>query len=259
MIKETTATLLDIRLLAQGYQVFTFDAPEIAALAQPGQFVHVQVPTLEPSRLRRPFSIYDADPATGKLYVLYKVVGFGTQRLASIAVGTQLQILGPIGKPFPLNPEGTPYLVGGGYGVAPLWFLATRLPRKGTLFVGGRTAADILEIDRFRELGWDVRVATQDGSLGEQGLVTLPLDAALSENAAAELYACGPDGMLKAVGERAMTHGIKGWLSLDKHMVCGIGACLACVQKIRKDGTGDEQLARVCVDGPVFESREIVW
>ena len=258
-MQDTVATLIDIRPLAQGYNVLTFDAPAIAEVAQPGQFVHVQIPSLEASRLRRPFSIYDADKATGKLYVLYKVVGYGTQRLATLTVGTKLNILGPIGKPFPLTPSGTPYLVGGGYGVAPLWFLATRLPRKGILFVGGRTAADILETERFKELGWEVRIATQDGSLGEQGLVTLPLDAALVADPQAELYACGPDGMLHAVGDRAIQHGIKGWLSLDKHMVCGVGACLACVQKIRKDAVGDEMLARVCVDGPVFESREIVW
>lgn len=258
-MQDTVATLIDIRPLAQGYNVLTFDAPAIAEVAQPGQFVHVKIPSLEASRLRRPFSIYDADKATGKLYVLYKVVGYGTQCLATLTVGTKLNILGPIGKPFPLTPSGTPYLVGGGYGVAPLWFLATRLPRKGILFVGGRTAADILETERFKELGWEVRIATQDGSLGEQGLVTVPLDAALAADPQAELYACGPDGMLHAVGDRAIQHGIKGWLSLDKHMVCGVGACLACVQKIRKDGVGDEMLARVCVDGPVFESREIVW
>lgn len=258
-MQDTVATLIDIRPLAQGYNVLTFDAPAIAEVAQPGQFVHVQIPSLEASRLRRPFSIYDADKVSGKLYVLYKVVGYGTQRLATLTVGTKLNILGPIGKPFPLTPSGKPYLVGGGYGVAPLWFLATRLPRKGILFVGGRTAADILETERFKELGWEVRIATQDGSLGEQGLVTLPLDAALAADPQAELYACGPDGMLHAVGDRAIQHGIKGWLSLDKHMVCGVGACLACVQKIRKGGVGDEMLARVCVDGPVFESREIVW
>jgi dihydroorotate dehydrogenase electron transfer subunit len=103
-----------------------------------------------------------------------------------------------------------------------------------------------------------VRIATQDGSLGTQGLVTAPLDEALAANPKAELYACGPDGMLRAVGERAMQYGIKGWLSLDKHMVCGVGACLACVQKIRTK-SGEEVLKRVCVDGPVFESREIVW
>ena len=199
MIDES-ARILSIRPLAQGYQVLTLAAPAIAAEAQPGQFVHVRVPSLDAARLRRPFSIYDADPMTGRLHILYKTVGLGTRHLAALPVGTELPVLGPIGRPFPLKPEGTPYLIGGGYGVAPLWFLASRLPRKGILFVGGRTAAD----------------------------------------------------------ERAIDAGIKGWLSLDKHMVCGVGACLACVQKIRRED-GSEVLARVCVDGPVFEAREIVW
>lgn len=256
-MQDVAAKLLSIRPLAQGYSVLTLEAPAIAAEACPGQFVHVRIPTLEASRLRRPFSIYDADPATGRLFVLYKVVGLGTRHLAALPEGTTLQVLGPIGTPFPLTPEGTPYLVGGGYGVAPLWFLATRLPRKGILFVGGRTAADILETERFREAGWEVRIATQDGSLGTQGLVTAPLDVALNEGQKAELYACGPDGMLRAVGERAIRHGIKAWLSLDKHMVCGVGACLACVQRVRT--SEGERLARVCVDGPIFEAREIVW
>lgn len=256
-MQDVSAKLLSIRPLAQGYSVLTLEAPAIAAEARPGQFVHVRIPTLAESRLRRPFSIYDADPASGHLFVLYKVVGLGTRHLAALPEGTTLQVLGPIGSPFPLEPEGVPYLVGGGYGVAPLWFLATRLPRCGILFVGGRTAADILEVDRFRVAGWEVRVATQDGSLGVKGLVTDPLDAALAENPKAELYACGPDGMLRAVGERAIRHGIRGWLSLDKHMVCGVGACLACVQKVRT--AEGERLARVCVDGPVFEAREIVW
>lgn len=254
---DIDATILDIRTLPGNYAVLTLDAPAIAAEARPGQFVHVRVPTLEPSRLRRPFSIYDADPAAGRLWILYKNVGLGTAALAALPAGTRLRVLGPVGTAFPLDPKGEPYLVAGGYGVAPLWFLATRLPRKGTLFVGGRTAADILETERFEALGWTVRVATQDGSRGQVGLVPLPLDEALAANPEAELYACGPDGMLKAVGDRAIAHGIRGWLSLDKHMVCGVGACLACVQKIRRNGV--ERLERVCVDGPVFESREIVW
>lgn len=257
-MKDCSATILEIRPLAQGYSVLTLAAPEVAQAAKPGQFVHIQIPTLEASRLRRPFSIYDADSASGKLYILYKVVGFGTARLAALAVGTQLQVLGPIGNSFPLSPEGCPFLVAGGYGVAPLWFLSRHLPVKGTLFVGGRTAIDILEVERFREAGWEVCIATQDGSLGAHGLVTLPLDEALAQEPRAELYACGPDGLLRAVGERAITHGIRGWLSLDKHMACGVGACLACVQKVRTE-SGEEKLARVCVDGPIFESREVVW
>lgn len=256
-MQDVQAKLIDIRPLQQGYQVITLEAPEIAREAVPGQFVHVKIPSIEFSRLRRPFSIYDANPETGHLFVLYKTVGYGTEHLSQLPVGSTLTVLGPIGRGFPLNPAGKPYLVGGGYGVAPLWFLASRLPQKGVLFVGGRTAADILEVERFREAGWEVQVATQDGSLGTQGLVTVPLDAALAADSNAELYACGPDGMLHAVGDRAIAHNIKGWLSLDKHMMCGVGACLGCVQKVRE---GDaEKLVRVCVDGPVFESRDIVW
>ncbi len=250
---DCVAELLSIRPLAQGYQVLTLHAPELAAEAQPGQFVHLQVPTLEPSRLRRPFSIYDAEPESGRLYILYKVVGFGTARLAAVTPGTKFNILGPIGRPFPLDPAGTPYLVGGGYGVAPLWFLSRKLPRKGVLFVGGRTAADILEVERFREAGWEVRVATQDGSLGEQGLVTVPLDAALAADPQAELFACGPDPMLRAVAMRATGTGSKGWISMDRHMICGVGACYACIQKTVRGNS------RCCIEGPIFRAEDLVW
>jgi dihydroorotate dehydrogenase electron transfer subunit len=98
--------------------------------------------------------------------------------------------------------------------------------------------------------------------MGETGLVTLPLDRQITQlklkHLAFDLFACGPDGMLKAVGQRAIEHNMKGWLSLDKHMVCGVGACLACIQKLRKED-GTEWTGRVCRDGPIFESREIVW
>ncbi len=257
MILDCKATILDIRPLSESYRVLTLAVPEIAERAEPGQFVHIRIPTLEASRLRRPFSIYDASPAKGQIRILYKVVGSGTAHLAQLPVGTTLPIMGPIGRGFPLEPAGTPFLVGGGYGVAPLWFLASRLPRKGALFVGGRTAQDILEVAPFQEAGWEVHIATQDGSLGTKGLVTAPLDTALETTRDVELYACGPDGLLRAVGDRAIAHNVKGWLSLDKHMVCGTGACLACVQKIRTDGA--DVLKRVCVDGPIFEAREIVW
>ena len=128
--------------------------------------------------------------------------------------------------------------------------------------MGGRTTADVLMCDEFERMGWRVHVATQDGSRGETGLVTVPLDRELAqlkaERQTAELYACGPDGMLKAVGERALATGCRGWLSLDKHMVCGVGACLACVQNLRRTD-GSTWIGRVCHDGPIFEAREIIW
>jgi len=237
----------------------TLDAKEIADRATPGQFVHLRIPSLEPSALRRPFSIFGA--RDGQLHILYKTVGRGTGQMTALNVGDDVTVLGPLGNGFPLTPQGTPLLVAGGYGVAPLCFLAERLPRKGIVFIGGRTADDILAAEPFERLGWTIHIATQDGSQGEAGLVTLPLDREIArlkaEGQHLAFYACGPDGLLKAVGERAIANGAQGWLSLDKHMVCGVGACLACVQSIRNpDGT--TALACTCRDGPIFEARQLI-
>lgn len=257
-MEQIHGTILENRPVKSGYHILVCAAPSVAQASRPGQFIHLRVPGLHEARLRRPFSIYEADAEKGTVTFLYKVVGHGTGTLSSLSAGAGVDLLGPLGNGFPLDPEGVPFLVGGGFGVAPLYFLAKKLPRKGILFVGGRTAGDILETDRFLELGWEVRIATQDGSLGEQGLVTAPLDAALAGCPKAELYACGPDGMLKAVGDRAIAAGCRAWLSLDKHMVCAVGACLACVQALRR-ADGSEWVGRVCKDGPVFEAREIIW
>lgn len=242
-----------------GYRRIVFESPAVAAAAKPGQFIHLRVPTLWKAALRRPFSLCRID---GELvHVLYKDVGVGTAALARLPVGTAVNLLGPLGNGFPPPAAGRlPLLVGGGYGVAPLLFLATRLPRPGVLFAGGRTARDILLREEFAALGWDVRLTTEDGSLGLRGRVTDALDAWLSEPAAqeSEWFACGPDGLLRAVGDRAIARGCRAWLSLDKHMGCGVGACLACVQTLRH-ADGSEYVARVCRDGPIFEAREIVW
>ena len=241
------------------YRVLTLRLPSVAAKARPGQFVHLRLAMLSDAVLRRPFSIYKADGDC--LSILYKTVGRGTAAMKTVEVGAVVNVLGPLGNGFPLpaaDASSVPVLVAGGYGVAPLSFLASQLPRTGLLFVGGATANDILCVDRFKALGWDVRLATDDGSLGQRGLVTAPLDTWLAEAPREpEFFACGPNGMLKAVGERAIAGGWKGWLSLDRHMGCAVGACLACVQKIRRDG--GETLARVCKEGPIFEAREVVW
>jgi len=252
---------------APTYRMMVLDAPQIAAAATPGQFVHVKVPWLEASALRRPFSIFDADAETGRLTVLYKIVGRGTKALAKEPVGAEIEVMGPLGYGFPVKCDGVPLLIGGGYGVAPLYFLARRLLAQGVaekpvLFVGGRTKADLLELDRFRALGIDVRTATNDGSDGVTGFVTEPLDDALISLREAgkrfEFFTCGPDGLLKAVSQRAVGTGSKGWISMDRHMICGVGACFACIQKLKKPN-GEVWNARCCVNGPVFKAEEIAW
>ena len=244
--------------IGEGYRYLVFESPEMAAELVPGQFVHVRVPALEKSALRRPFSVFDA--ADGRVTVLYKTVGRGTAALNGAKVGHMLQVEGPLGHGFPEKNEGVALLVGGGYGVAPLYFLAARRAQEGLksiLFVGGRTASDVLALDRFQRLGIEVRVATNDGSLGEKGFVTLPLDAAIAQlreqGEKFELYTCGPDGLLRAVSERALSLGVPGWISVDRHMICGVGACYACIQRTKAGN------ARCCIEGPVFRAEDLVW
>ena len=248
-----------------GYRYLVLEASKMAAELQPGQFVHVRVPALEKSALRRPFSVFDA--ADGKVTILYKTVGRGTAALNAVKPGDEIAVMGPLGHGFPLKCDGIPLLVGGGYGVAPLHFLAKRLQSNNLnnqnnrtipkLFIGGRSAADLLAIDRFKALGVEVFTATNDGSAGVKGLVTDPLDdelAKLREHGEKfELFACGPDPMLKAVAMRATGTGSKGWISMDRHMVCGVGACYACIQKTVRGNS------RCCVEGPVFAAEDLVW
>lgn len=242
------------------YRVLTLNLPAVTATAVPGQFVHVRIAKLHDAVLRRPFSIYKVDGP--HLSILYKSIGRGTATMQALNPGDSISVVGPLGNGFPraVNAGSVPVLIGGGYGVAPLYFLARQMKTRGILFVGGAKAVDILLADDFKAIGWEVRIATDDGSLGEKGLVTAPLDAWLKAGKGTltpEFYACGPNGMLKAVGARAIAGAHNAWLSLDRHMGCGVGACLACVQKVRLQG--QETLARVCKDGPIFESRDIIW
>ena len=259
-MRTEIGTVISHDRMGPDYRVLTLKLPGMTTAARPGQFVHLRIAQLHDALLRRPFSIYRVEGQ--HLSLLYKTVGRGTAAMQGLKPDDNLSLIGPLGNGFPLELRDgvTPVLVAGGYGVAPLFFLARHLPRKGVLFVGGARAADILLADEFNHLGWEVRIATDDGSLGVKGLVTVALDPwlqTLPAGSSPEFFACGPNGMLKAVGDRALRGNWKAWLSLDRHMGCGVGACLACVQKVRL--SGQETLARVCKDGPVFEAGEVIW
>lgn len=243
-----------------GYKLLVMHCPKISTEARPGQFVHLLVPRLDGSVLRRPFSIYSAED--GRLSIVFKMVGKGTHAMGCLAARSEVSLVGPLGNGFSEPaPYKVPIFVAGGYGVAPLVFLARYTGVSGIVFAGGRTAGDLLCTDEFEDMGWEVVLTTNDGSKGRKGLVTEAVLARLAKSdkdVEPEFFACGPDGMLKAVSDLVIENNWTGWLSLDKHMGCGIGACLACVQKIR-DEDGNVAWKRVCKDGPVFEAREIVW
>ena len=254
------AKVLQQREIQGGYRLLVLAAPLIAPKVQPGQFVHLRVPNLDSAVLRRPFSVYRADGST--LSVLYKDVGRGTSAMKALRDGETVSLLGPLGHGFPAPAkEKYPVLVAGGYGMAALYLVAKNSAVKGTVFVGGRTAQDILCAPEFTALGWAVLVSTEDGSLGVKGLVTDALEPWLQQELKGrtpEFFACGPNGMLKAVGNRAIRGNWTAWLSMDNKMGCGVGACLTCVQKIATPD-GGWTWERVCKEGPVFESRTIVW
>jgi len=250
ILSNEAETDLYFRLIAR--------APRIVPQVQPGQFAHLRIPSAGQVLLRRPFSFFQAQGET--FSILYKTVGSGTQALARMGAGQELSALGPLGRGFtlPLPGAETPLLVAGGYGMAALYLLAQRSPQKGIVFVGGRRPADILCQEEFRALGWEVRVATEDGGAGEKGLVTQPLLAELQRGAGnRKLFACGPTPMLKAVAGIAAEFRLPAELSLDEHMCCGVGACLTCVVPIKTESGWEYQ--RTCTEGPVFDSRKVLW
>lgn len=242
-----------------GYNLLHLRSPGIASQVRPGQFVHIKIPRLEECVLRRPFSVFRADGDT--LTILYKHVGRGTRGLKDTKLGETLSLIGPLGHGFPSPQKDCfPILVAGGYGMAALYLVAKQSPVKGIAFFGGRSAQDILCVPDFEALGWTVRVATEDGSLGQQGLVTALLDDWLERertNETPEFFVCGPSGMLKAVASRAIARAWTAWTSVDNNMGCGVGACLTCVLKV-KSGE-DWTWARACKEGPVFNAADILW
>ena len=257
MVEQTVRVLANARETDLYFRLVV-RAPGIAPLVQPGQFAHLRIPSLAQALLRRPFSIFQARGDT--FSVLYKTVGKGTGALSRMRAAEELSAIGPLGRGFtlPRNGEETPLLVAGGYGMAALYLLAERSPRRGVVFAGGRRRADILCEGEFRELGWDVRVATEDGSAGERGLVTQPLVAELKRGGGKrKLFACGPTPMLEAVAGIAADFNVPAELSMDERMCCGLGACLTCVLPIKTDSGWEYQ--RTCTEGPVFDSRRVLW
>jgi len=255
---EQTVQIVSNERDTDSYFRLVLRAPQITPLIQPGQFAHVRIMPMKDALLRRPFSIFQATADT--FSILYKTVGKGTDVLSRMRAGDDVSVIAPLGHGFTVPKPGgeTPLLVAGGYGMAAMFLLAQRSPQKGIVFVGGRRRVDILCEKEFAEIGWEVRATTEDGSHGEKGLVTHPLIAELKRGAAGKkIFACGPTPMLKAVGKLAEEFNVPAELSMDEHMCCGVGTCLTCVIPIKSGDSWEYQ--RTCTEGPVFDSRQVVW
>ena len=271
---QFTAMVLSNAEVSPGYWRMRMTAPPEFSAAAPGQFVMVRVNGAIDPLLRRPFGIFDVGTYTPNhsgavtqpyLEILYRVVGKGTAQLATLHETDLLDILGPLGKGFDPGPAGEEKLiVGGGVGLAPLYLLARELVQHSPvrLFAGGRTSDDILCITEFERLGVECYTATEDGSLGECGLVTEALVRRLETlkgAGAARIFACGPHGMLNAVAVIAAGQGIDCQVSLEGYMACGVGACLGCVAQGHGHSPETPDYRCVCTEGPVFDSGELKW
>ncbi|WP_300683960.1 dihydroorotate dehydrogenase electron transfer subunit [Acutalibacter sp. 1XD8-36] len=234
--------LLAARELSPGIFDFTVSCPELAALAAPGQFAQILVPG---HTLRRPISICSIGRDT--LRFVFQVRGEGTEKLSRYRPGDDIDILAPLGKGFPIDPNKRTLLVGGGIGVPPLLGVAEALGGNAVAVLGFRNRDLVILEEDFKNTGAKVLIATDDGSYGYHGLVT---DLAAGEDFQV-LMACGPGPMLRGAGALAGERGVPGYLSLEQRMACGVGACLGCAVALT-DGEGREYFGHVCKDGPVF-------
>lgn len=236
----------------------TLESPEIASVAKPGQFVMVRTGTGKDPLLRRPFSISQTS-SDRYFQLLFKVVGRGTSILAHCREGEFLSVLGPLGSGFDIDCKADNCLVGGGMGIAPLLFLAKTMSRKcalnaPTIVLGARNAEELSPlIQDFKDLGFSVHAATDDGSLGQHGLVTDVLKG-LQLKPGCRMSVCGPTPMMTAVHFFCKERAIDCQVSMETAMACGMGACLGCIVPLAKGGYG-----HACSDGPVFDAKELLW
>lgn len=234
----------------------SLDAPGLAGKARPGQFIHVRVDngSLRPF-FRRPFSVSRAQK---HVEILYEVLGTGTALLSARKKGDRLDVLGPLGNGFRMPDKGIKQvaLIAGGMGLAPFLFLSDFLKKKKVevlLLYGARTAQHIFPLKEFKQNGCRVFVATDDGSAGRKGRVSVLYPEINPDPGATLIYACGPKPMLAGLQRFAQKHGLKGQASCEEVMACGLGACLGCAIKTTRG------YKTVCNDGPVFDLDELVF
>lgn len=308
MYQIKTKVISNRRIIPQYYKLIV-NAPQIAKKACPGQFVNVRIQEGYEPFLRKPFSIYRIGPQSvgqkSNIELLYKVVGKGTNILSQKTQGEHLDVIGPLGKGYILPGKARKFqnsrnhrrrmpqidlqnkqkpkviLVGGGIGIASLFFLAEMLTRDRffsvTVLIGTKCKNELLCKDNFNKLGCQVKVATEDGSYGFKGLVTnlLKKEFTLCKSLPISIiYACGPSLMLKDVAKISEKINIPCQVCLEEYMACGVGTCLGCAVKIKSqislnpfqgntfptDTLSTEwEYVRVCKEGPVFNAKQVIW
>ena len=243
-MKTVIFELLTNKKIAKNTYEWTLSG-DISDITAPGQFVNIQ---LDGFYLRRPISVCDAEG--GKLTLIFKAVGKGTEKMAEMLPGEKLDILSGLGNGYDTEKSGdTPLLIGGGAGVPPMYMLAKKLISEGkkpTVILGFGTADEVFYKEEFEAIGAKVIVTTVDGSYGVKGFVT----DAMTGIDCSYFYTCGPEPMLKAIYDKSEC---SGQFSFEERMGCGFGACMGCSCKTKYGNK------RICRDGPVLVKEEIIW
>lgn len=278
-------SIVENSILSDDVRAMVIQSPEVAAQAEPGQFVMVKNES-GGTFLRRPFGVADVDKEGGRLLLIYRVAGKGTRELAALEPTMEISVEGPLGHGFTFaaavggngageqqnggkenggqqngRPElsgGKVLLIGGGVGVAPLIYTARRLaeaaPDNKPLFLLGiRSAAELFWQDYLKEFTKEIIVTTDDGSAGKKGFAIDALPEILARHDIRRIMMCGPTVMMEGMAKLAMEHGIECQVSLEKRMACGIGVCLGCTFEGRASG----RRWKICHDGPVFPAEEV--
>jgi len=276
--RQLQAAVTENVLLARDTYRVRLACPELARQIVPGQFVMLRVPECDDPLLGRPFALYDTVPdVSGEpvgVDIVYLVVGKMTSRLAECTAGDRLELWGPLGNGFSVQPTEHLIMVAGGIGQTPFLALGREAlghrrygqrarsawAGKATLCYGVRSAELLAGADDFRAAGIELLLSSDDGSVGHHGLVTELLEQTLARQSAADcrIACCGPETMMEAVAKIAARVAVPCEVSLETPMACGIGICFSCVVKARQsDGSWDYK--RTCVEGPVFDAEAIVW
>jgi dihydroorotate dehydrogenase electron transfer subunit len=272
ILQRTARTVENVRLADRTFRI-RLDCPDVAAAVRPGQFLMLRLPGTSDPLLGRPFALYDtvldAGGAPAGLDVVYLVVGKMTGLLAEVKAGEPIEVWGPLGNGFPdLSGSGHVVCVAGGIGQTPfLAYVRELLGLRGyggdaprprakrvSLYYGVRPAALAAGVEDFRAAASDVRLASDDGSVGFNGFVTQLL---ANDKPAGPFVGCGPEPMLHALTKLTAGWGATCYVSLETPMACGFGACFSCVTKVKTPGGWDYK--RVCVDGPVFDAAALAW
>lgn len=247
----------DNKRLNKEFFVLKLQSEQVIPEILPGQFVQVKIDESPNTFLRRPISVYDVDYVNQTLSLLIKIAGDGTKQLSKIAIGSNINIIYPLGNSFSKPQNDKVLLIGGGTGVAPLLFLGKYLRQQYNIIpeflLGYRSKELVIELEKFEETG-KTYITTEDGTLGHKGFVIHHPVLFDEKKEIHTIYTCGPEVMMKAVANFAKNRKIECEVSLENLMGCGIGACLCCVVD-----TTDKGNVNTCTEGPIFNTNQLKW